>query len=75
VKKKAPVLLARSTRPRNKNPRKNRNSRRRELREKSPKLSKRKRLRENSKKLSEERRRLKLSRLPLNKLKVQDRKL
>jgi hypothetical protein len=59
----------------NKNARKRRSSRRRESREKSRKPSKRRRPTENSKNLSEERGRLRLSRLPLNKLKVLDKKL
>jgi hypothetical protein len=75
VRKKTPVAPARSIRPKNKNPWKRRISRRREWREKSLKPLKRRRLRENSKKLSEERRRLKLSKLQLNKLKVLDREL
>jgi hypothetical protein len=74
-RKKEHVHLARSTKPGNKNPRKRRSSRKRESREKSLKPSKKRRLRENSKNPSEERRKLRLLRLPLNKLKVPDRKL
>jgi hypothetical protein len=55
--------------------RKRKSSRRRELREKRQKPSKRRRLREKELNLLEERRRLQLSRLPLNKLKIRDRNL